>query len=320
MTTDTMHSQATHAQRAFDFNEFRAAVSTSFVPLSVASEKTDPFKGRIRTLEADRLAFSEVTANAHSVTRTPELIAGGGNGFYKANIMLSGTGLLIQDNRELALRPGEIAIYDTGRPYTLVFDDDFRNFIVMIPKELINLPQHLVAELTATADLGDSQIGSLVSQFLVHAPRALRHSFGTVETRIAHSAVDMLETALISTLGTERIEQDPRQVLLRKIREYIEERLGDSDLTLGEIAAAHYISTRHLHGLFHDQGTTVSTYIRVRRLERCRDDLINPVYADRQVSAIAARWGFVDAAHFSRVYRAHYGESPSETRSQVVAR
>ena len=37
--------------------------------------------------------------------------------------------------------------------------------------------------------------------------------------------------------------------------------------------------------------------------ERCRRDLVNPALADRPVAAIASRWGFVDAAHFSRVFQ-----------------
>jgi len=37
--------------------------------------------------------------------------------------------------------------------------------------------------------------------------------------------------------------------------------------------------------------------------------------ADRPVAAIAARWGFVDAAHFSRAFKTAFGISPSEYRA-----
>ena len=59
----------------------------------------------------------------------------------------------------------------------------------------------------------------------------------------------------------------------------------------------------------------MSTWIRTRRLEQCRRDLHDPAFADRPVSAVAAQWGFVDAAHFSRVFKAAFGVSPSEFRS-----
>jgi len=31
-------------------------------------------------------------------------------------------------------------------------------------------------------------------------------------------------------------------------------------------------------------------------------------------AVLAARWGFFDAAHFSRVFRQHYGHPPSQRR------
>jgi AraC-like DNA-binding protein len=43
-------------------------------------------------------------------------------------------------------------------------------------------------------------------------------------------------------------------------------------------------------------------------------DLLDPALAARPVSAIAARWGLVDPAHFSRLFRAAYGVSPVEYR------
>ncbi len=58
---------------------------------------------------------------------------------------------------------------------------------------------------------------------------------------------------------------------------------------------------------------TVSTWIRTRRLEQCRRDLLDPMLADRPVAAIAARWGFVDAAHFSRAFKTAFGVSPAST-------
>jgi AraC-like DNA-binding protein len=43
-----------------------------------------------------------------------------------------------------------------------------------------------------------------------------------------------------------------------------------------------------------------------------RQDLLDPDLRDRPVSAVGARWGFHDAAAFSRAFRASYGVSPGE--------
>ena len=105
------------------------------------------------------------------------------------------------------------------------------------------------------------------------------------------------------------------RALVQRIRSHIDRNLASTDLSPASIASAHFISTRHLHGLFQEQGVTVSTWIRTRRLEQCRRDLLDPMLADRPVAAIAARWGFVDAAHFSRSFKTAFGISPSEYRA-----
>jgi AraC-like DNA-binding protein len=64
----------------------------------------------------------------------------------------------------------------------------------------------------------------------------------------------------------------------------------------------------------------VAGWVRQRRLERCRRDLLDPASAARPVSAVAARWGLVNAAHFSRAFRAAYGLSPVEYRAMAGGR
>ena len=61
---------------------------------------------------------------------------------------------------------------------------------------------------------------------------------------------------------------------------------------------------RRLHKLFEDQPLTVAALIRRRRLERCRAELTG---SGRTVTAVAARWGFSDPAHFSKLFKATYG-------------
>jgi len=75
-----------------------------------------------------------------------------------------------------------------------------------------------------------------------------------------------------------------------------------------------HISTGYLHKLFRMEDSTVSRFIRERRLEHCRRDLIAAASLTLPISSIGARWGLIDAAHFSRVFKAAYGASPREYR------
>ncbi|MEH0827532.1 MULTISPECIES: helix-turn-helix transcriptional regulator [unclassified Micromonospora] len=70
-----------------------------------------------------------------------------------------------------------------------------------------------------------------------------------------------------------------------------------------------------MHRLFEAEETTVASYVRDLRLQRCRRDLADPAQAHRPIQAVAARWGFADKAVFSRAFRAAYGESPQGYRA-----
>ncbi|MGK3948358.1 helix-turn-helix domain-containing protein [Microbacterium sp. K2] len=300
---------------ARNISEFRAAVSESFVPLQVSTAGPDHFRGIIRGASVDEVHVNEVRATSHVVERTPELIARSDRSYFKLSLMLAGTGLLIQDDREAVLQAGDLAVYDTDRPYSLVFDDDFRTMVVMFPKHLISLPSEMIGQLTAVRISGQGGLGGMVVPYLTQLAGNLDQLAGTTGARLAHSALDLVTTVFTRELGLDGMSADPHRALVQRIRSYIDRNLASTDLGPATIASAHFISTRHLHGLFQEQGVTVSTWIRTRRLEQCRRDLLDPMLADRPVAAIAARWGFVDAAHFSRAFKSAFGISPSEYRA-----
>lgn len=304
---------------AHEFSEFRSAASEAFVPLRVTAEHPDRFSGRIRLSSLNGIHVSEVSARSHMVERTPELIARGDRGFYKLSLQLAGSGMLIQNNREAVLRPGDIALYDTERPYSMVFDDDFRMMVVMFPHALLNLPPEGIGQLTAVRFAGGQGISGMIAPFLARMVENLDTLSGATGARLALNAVDLVSTMFASELGS-AAAPSTHDVMLSRVRSYIEEHLGDSDLTPTSIAAAHFISTRHLHGLFQERDTTVSTWIRTRRLERSRRDLLDPMLTAYSIGAIAGRSGFVDAAHFSRVFKSTFGESPSEVRGRLLPR
>ncbi|MBS3181556.1 helix-turn-helix domain-containing protein [Leucobacter manosquensis] len=318
MNTAMTQSEAlANAQRtrADDLGAFRQMVASSFVPLRVSTEYAGRFSARMVSADADDVVFTEVVARPHLVERTPETIADGGSGYYKVSLLLSGSSILVQDGREVVMSPGDLSVYDTSRPYSLLFGEEFRNLIMMFPKDRVDLPIPFTEQLTAVS-LGreHSGLAPVVTAFLSQFPAQLANLDGRVRAKLAHTSLDLMGTLFSSILDADPAQRDPHQLLLQKITAYIESHLGDTALSPSTIAAAHYISTRHLHSLFREADTTVSTWIRERRLERCRADLLDPVLQDRTVSTIAARWGFTDAAHFSRVFKAAFNASPSELR------
>lgn len=303
-----------------DFDSWRSLVSQSFVPLQVTAERRDHFTAKLRTRTLGDVFVSEVGANPHQVERTPELIAAGDSPNYKLSLQLSGTGLLMQDGREAILRPGDMAVYDTARPYTLAFDNDFRSLVLMFPHGLIDLPRDAVAQITAHRIAGDEGIARVVAPFLAHLTDNMARLTSHSGLRLAHNTLDLVTTLLHSEMDVHvgGHSASHRAALVHDIRAYIDNNLADPGLSPAAIAAANFISTRHLHGVFKDQGVTVSAWIRSRRLEHCRRDLADPLFAARPVSVVAARWGFTDASHFSRLFRATFGEAPTDYRARCL--
>lgn len=109
-------------------------------------------------------------------------------------------------------------------------------------------------------------------------------------------------------------------MLVERVRGLIEQHLSDPDLDTARLARSVRVSERYLQQAFRDEGTTVTALIRVRRLERARQQLGNAALARLGVQVIAQRCGFGDAAHFCRAFRDAYGMSPSEWRARSLAR
>ncbi len=74
---------------------------------------------------------------------------------------------------------------------------------------------------------------------------------------------------------------------------------------------------RYLNRLFNAEQTSLMRYVWNRRLEKCRDELVQPGTGSQRVADIAMRWGFSDMSHFSRAFKARFGISPRECRPVV---
>lgn len=307
-------SQALTASIASSFDHWKHLVAESFVPLAAETADVEGFRGQLRSRVLDRMSIVEVTATSHEVHRTPALIARAHERYFKLNLQLEGTGLLIQDNREAVLRPGDLAIYDTNRPYTLAFEDTTRILVVMFPCDALALPTDYVEQLAAVRMAGDGGLSGIVGQFIRQLSGNLDVLNGPSGSRLAANALDLVSTMLHAEMDISPDRMKPQALLAVAVREYIDANLSDPLLSPASIAAAHFISTRHLHNVFHESGTTVASWIRTQRLEGARRDLRDPLHAGLPVGAVAARWGFLDAAHFSRTFRDAFGVPPSDWR------
>ena len=146
---------------------------------------------------------------------------------------------------------------------------------------------------------------------ITHADQLHPHEFSS----LAEHALDLLTLAVTSVRPVEFNLSRSRTVSINSIKTFTEQNLRNVELDTSMITRYAGLSARYINNLFEDEGTSLMRYVWKRRLENCRKDMQNPVYAGHRLSDIAFRWGFNDAAHFSRAFKQQFDYSPREFRS-----
>jgi AraC-like DNA-binding protein len=240
---------------------------------------------------------------------------------YMLFVQAEGTALGEQDGRCAEFAPGDIGVADLSRPLRCAYTER-RAILVSYPKALSPLREDQIGTLTGVRLCGSQGTGALVSSLVRQLPQHLDAEDGANGARVGSAVLDLVNAGLAARLDQDNLvpAETRTQALVHRCRGFIEEHLGDPDLSPSAVAAAHHVSLRYLHRLFEPTGEGVATLIRLRRLDRSRRDLLDPTLADRPVAAIGARWGLTNPAHFNRAFKLAYGLPPAEFRATYGAR
>ena len=101
----------------------------------------------------------------------------------------------------------------------------------------------------------------------------------------------------------------------RQVRAFIDVHLRDPDLAIDDIASALGLSKRYLHMCFAAEGASIADYLWQARLEQSRRELERDAGSGRTVTDIAFACGFNSSSHFSRLFKARFGQPPSRLRN-----
>lgn len=231
-------------------------------------------------------------------------------------LQVSGTSAMVQHERQAVLHPREFAVYATHTPYTLSFDNGVQNHFFRFRLKDLALPDTVVRDVSARSmgRVGDG-IGALTSTYLSSLATSPELRSGVVGDNLASPTIELVRAALLGTFdGSPDARAATAASLAGHVVQYMRAHLDDAALSAATIAAAHDISIRYLYTVLFRAGISLGDWIRTERLARCRADLARSGSRRQTVAAIAARWGFADATHFARVFRAAYGLSPGQWR------
>lgn len=292
-------------REAFAF--WRDMICATFVRLDAQPVDGPVFAGRIEHVPVGDVELSTVAAGGQDVRRTPSLIRRDGDAFLLASIQVSGEGRVEQDGRVAVLRPGDMALYDSTRPYRLGFDGRFGQLVVQAPKAQLGVSD--TRRVTARA-LSEAGPGRAVGAFFTSWDAALKTDPGQAAVLLPQ-AVALLSAAVTLAGHAGRVDSAAANVLLRdRVLRFLQANLADSRLDAARTAAGCGVSARTLYRVMGGGG--VVGLLRRLRVAHARQLLAaDPA---RPVSAVGAACGFDSESGFYRAFRAVTGQTPGEWR------
>ncbi len=282
-----------------------------------------PFHCRLHAVQLLDVTMAHLDYGAPTTVTVPHAA-----GCYTVHMTSAGHATVRLGGEVLELTPFFALVVSPGTPYTLVLEDDSPQTIVRIEQEtmerqLSRLLGRRLDEPIRFAPLGDLTTDSaarwhgalqILSSEVLSPQSLVQQGYGA----------GPLEELIVSTLlyvqesnYTERLHRRQRttgRAAVSLAIDYIEHHLAEP-ISLGDIAAHVRMSPRSIQaGFREDLGTTPISYIRDRRLDAVRRELLAARPGDGlTVTDIAARWAFTHPGNFSCVYRQRFGEPPSRT-------
>lgn len=276
------------------------------------------FRAEARAIDLGDVVVSRLRYSPIRYVRSRRLIQQSDPEQIVLAFSLSGQLGMTINRTERVCGTGDVLCYDTSRPFHGFTGGDpdrmATQLLVQVPRKALPLRAGELDRLIGVPLPASDGVGALLGDYLVSLARNADRYAPADAARLATVTLDLVTATLGHHLDTALPPETHHQVLRTRIYRFIERRLADPALSPGVIASAHGISPRHLHKLFADQGRTVAGWIRQRRLERSRRDLADPRLWSQPIHVVARRSGFVNAAHFSRLFTATYGQPPSDYR------
>lgn len=294
------------------------AVDLSHLHWSFEPDSTQRVSGRVTTRHIGPLRVSWLEAELGDGRwggwRREAEIASNPEPYLTVVMPLASTIVLSAAEANIEVGENELALWDSTRPFAFAIDARrYAQISVLVPQRVLRAGAEACAALHCTRVDETNILSELCVRHMVTLAEFLDSPLRPYEMSLTHVTTSLVDAVIASLYRAPR----DRDVLLDEIKTHIECYIDDESLSPGTIADAFEISTRYLHKLFRAEGATVTEWIINRRLERSADDLL---ISEASVTDIAFKWGFKALGHYSRTFKARFGQSPTEYRRTVAAR
>jgi len=274
-----------------------------------------PFHGSIERRKIAGLELTLFSSSALSFNKFPPAKLWPENRACIVITQIAGVRQYNQAGKVVVLSKGDTTLIDSGIPWSSDCAGDCARLYLRVPQFLMERKLRNIKIPSATRISGASGLGTT----LFHLVTSLYQQAEELTPEEGAAAIEAYLRILSGCIGA------PRPALgsahrgtepIPRILQYINHHLTEATLCPADIASAAGISVRHLHRLFSRRGSTVTDWIRLRRLNHCWGDLSDPRSRQKSITEIAFFWGFNDSAHFSHAFKKQFGVSPRSLRSR----
>ena len=269
------------------------------------------FHGSIEVREVGELRLTKFSSSPLSFWKWPLDSVSSDHRSCVVITQIAGARRYRQNSAEVLLKAGDSTVIDAGHPWSSSCETDCVRLYLRVPLWLMQ-DRLQTREIPVVRRIsGASRMGEVLTRL----SESLYDEAGRMNEEERTAALDAYFQTLSACVGRTFVAERGGELAERILR-FIDCHIAESTLSPPEVAAAMGISLRHLHRIFSSTGITMGDYVRARRLEQCREDLLNPRLEERSITEIAFGWGFSDAAHFSHSFRKQFGVSPRSFRTK----
>lgn len=297
---------------------WRRAVSADLLELNFHVPRDDEFEASMTATKLPSLSLLAIDSSPSTVERRSGRRTQAVDDTVLFNFVYSGQVVAEQDGRTAIVPAGDGVMCAGSRPYTFRLLEHTQLACVPLPRDAVARRVAALDRVTATNFSRISELGPLAHGYAAQLMRSLPALSAAGADVAGQHFVDLLIALMGQAASGAAGMTEQRSVLLIRVKDLIEQRLGDADLDAGQVAVAMRLSHRYVNRLFEAEGTSLARYLWQRRVERAASDLRSPALAGRGISQIALANGFTDMSHFSKAFRARFGESPRDYRRQAM--
>lgn len=292
-----------------------------YYPLDLSSPASDFLKADLITFDLPGLRFGVIDADPMQVDRRRKHLCRKSSDYYFIPIPQCGPLTLRQAGREAQLVAGDFSLITTAEAYQYLQGTYNRHLTLRIEGTLARERIPLIDDLVALPCRSEAPLVRIFADLV----RSVVDQRGRLDPASAEALVpqvlDLLALALTAPVqALESTESAVRLAHLRRIMRAIEAHLDDLHLGPASLSAELGLSERYIQKMLAERGETLTGLIRARRIAAAQRRLTDPTRASASIAAIGFSVGFADPAHFSRVFRAATGLSPSAYRQKALPR